>query len=179
MNEKVMTGVYIKDEESFNFDFYTDLSAANKLRFVNSVVELLIDDTHYNSIIRDLIFNFYLIDIFTNIDTSEIKESNFFINDVEKLLKETNIIDIINANVRDGLIDELNEAVDKSIEYRTGIHRNILSESLASLINTIKDKIDNIDTNAMMEMANKINNLSGELTPENIVKAYLNSDSYD
>ena len=58
--KNVMTGTYTKGEETFNFDFYTELSAANKLRFVNTVVGLLVDDENYDSIIRDLIFDYYL-----------------------------------------------------------------------------------------------------------------------
>lgn len=175
MMKEVKTGVYFKGEESFNFNFYTTLTTTNKLIFVNSVVDLLVDGENYNSIIRDLLFDFYLIDIMTDIDTSELKKSKSFVNDVEVFLEETNIVDIIKANAEIGLIAELNKAIDLNIEYKTGIHPNPLNEALTSLVNTLETKINEIDLDSMMEMANVFSSMTGELNPESIVDAYMKS----
>ena len=175
--KNVMTGTYIKGNENFNFDFYTELSAANKLRFVNSVVGLLVDDENYDSIIRDLIFDYCIVEVFTNIDTSEISESDF-INNAEQFLEETNIVEIVKANMEDGLLEELNKAVDKSIEYRTGIRPSPLNEALASFVSTLEKKVNEIDLGSMMNMAQKFTGMTGELTPESIMNAYMNSDMY-
>ena len=97
-----MMGTYIRGEETHNFNFGTDLSVADKQRFVNSVVSLVVDDENkrYNSILRDLIFNFYVVDMLTDVDTTELKESSFFVNDVEWFLEETNIEEHIkNADI--------------------------------------------------------------------------------
>ena len=171
-----MTGTYMYNGEAQNFNFYTNLSSADKLRFVNSVVDLLVSDKNYNFIIRDLIFDFFIIDIFSDIDTTELIESSSFIDDVERFLEESNIVDIIKANANYGVIDELNNAVDLSIEYRTGIHTNLLNNALASLVSTIENKINNIDLDNMMHMAQKFAGMTGELTTEGIVNAYINSD---
>ena len=174
--KNVMMGTYINGEETCNFYFGTDLSIANKLKFVNSVVDLVVSEENYNSIIRDLVFDFYVVDIFSDFDTTEFKESLFFIDDVETFLNGTNIVDVIKANIKSGLLDELNHAVDKSIEYRTGIHPSPIADSLASLINTFEKKINEFDIGDMMGMAQKFMNMTGELTPESIVNAYINSD---
>lgn len=176
MVKEVRTGTYIKGEESFNFDFYTDLTIAKKLEFVNSVVNLVVNDDNYNSVIRDLIFDFYIVDIFTTIDTIDLLSSSFFLDDVEEFLDETNIVDIVKANAREGLIDELNKAVNLSIEYKTGIHVNYLNEALTSLVNTFENKMNEVDLDSMMEMAQKFSGITDEFTTENVVKAYLSNN---
>ena len=176
--KNMMTGTYVRNGETYNFNFGTDLSTVDKLKLVNSVTDVLVGDKNYNSVIRDLVFNFYVIDIFTDIDTSELKESSFFINDVEQFLDETNIAEIVKANVEDRLIDELNKAVNLNIEYRTGIHTNPLNEALTSLVNTLEKKINDVDLDGMMDMAKLFTGMAGEFTPESVVNAYMNSDTH-
>ena len=175
MNDTKM-GVFTYNGESYNFNFCTDLSVANKTKFVNSVVSLVVDESHYNSIIRDLIFDFYIVDIMTDIETAELKNSFTFLNDVEDFLLSTNIVEIVKANAFPTLFDELNTAVDKSIEYLTGIHPSPLSDSIASLLSTLEKKINEVDLDSMMGMAQKFAGMTGELTPESIMNAYINSD---
>lgn len=175
MNE-MKTGAYIRGEENYEFKFYTDLTAAKKLKFVNSIIELLIDESHYNSVIRDLLFDFYVVDVMTDIDVSDIKKSPNFLNDVEEFLYETNIVEIVKANAFPTLFDELNKAVDDSIEYLTGIHKNPINDALSSLLSTLEKKIDDVDLNSMMSMAQKFAGMTGEFTPESIMNAYINSD---
>lgn len=174
--KEVKVGTYIKGENAFNFNFYTDLSAANKLKFVNSVVSILVDEKYYNSIIRDLIFDFYVIDIMTDIDTDEFKKSLTFVSDVEEFLDETNIVEIVKANASSYLFDELNKAIDNSIAYLTGININPLNEALSSLVKTLERKINDIDLNSAMDMAQKFASMTGELTPESIIDAYIKSN---
>ena len=172
------TGVYTKGEENYTFKFYTDLSIKNKAKFVNMIVEYVIDETHYNSVIRDLIFDYAVIKFFTNIDTYDFDKSDNFFDDVEDFLYDTNIVEIVKANAFPTLFDELNDAVDKSIEYRTGIHPNPLNEALSSLLYTLERKIDSFDMNGAMEMASNFSGMTGEFTPESIVNAYMNSDMH-
>ena len=172
-------GTYIKGEETYNFNFGTDLSIADKLKFINSVVGLLVNEKNYNSVIRDLVMDFYTIDIMTDIDITELKGSSFFVNDVEQFLEETNIVDIVKANASPTLFDELNKAIDNSIAYLTGIHPNPLNEALASLVNTLEKKVNEIDLDSMMGMVQKFAGMTGELTPESIVDAYMTSNAHE
>lgn len=177
MNE-MKTGTYFYNDESYGFNFRTNLSVAEKLRFVNSVVDLVVDETRYNSVIRDLIFEFYIVDIMTDIDTKELKDSLAFLNDVEDFLLSTNIVEIVKANAFPTLFDELNDAVDKSIQYLTGIHPSPLSNALSSLLSTLEKKINEVDLDSMMGMAQKFASMTGEFTPDSIVNAYMNSDMH-
>ena len=177
MNE-MKTGTYFYNDETYNFNFRTDLSVAEKLRFVNSVVDLVVDETRYNSVIRDLIFDFYIVDIMTDVNTEELKDSLSFLNDVEDFLLSTNIIEIVKANAFPTLFDELNDAVNKSIAYRTGIHPSPLSNALSSLLSTLEKKINEVALDSMMVMAQKLAGMTGEFTPDSIVNAYMNSDMH-
>ena len=174
--KNVMMGTYIRGDETHNFSFGTDLSIADKTKFVNSVVGLVVNDKYYNSIIRDLIFDYFTIKFFTDIDTAELDESSFFVNDVELFLEETNIVDIVKENAAFALFDELNKAVDKSIEYLTGIHPNPLNEALASLVSTLEKKVNEFDMGSMMDMAQKFASMTGEFNVDSVVNAYMNSD---
>lgn len=177
-------GTYIRGDETYNFNFGTDLSAYDKTVFVRTVVETLVDDTTYDSIIRDMIFDFAIVKLFTDIDTSFIKaidddgEEISALIIIEQFLEETNVVDIVKANMEIGLLDELNKAVDKSIEYRTGIHTNPLGEALASLVNTLEKKVNEIDLDSAMKMAQKFAKMTGKFTPESVVNAYVNSDAH-
>lgn len=176
--KEVRTGFYTRNGESFDFNFYTDLSVAKKLEFVDSVIGLLVNDNHYNSVIRDLLFDFFVIDVFTDVDITELVNSKNFLEDVEAFLDETNIVEIVKANVSPVLFAELSDAVDKSVQYLTGIHPNPLNEALASLLNTIEDKIGEIDLESMMEMVQKFSGMTEEFTMDNIVNAYMNSGEH-
>lgn len=179
MNEKnnLKTGFYSHNEDKIEFNFKIDLRAEDKIKFVNFVTEILVDD-NFNWIIKDMIFDYGIINIFTDIDNSEIKDSSNVINQIENLLQETNIVEIVKANVVEGLIGELEDAVERNIEYRTGVHRNNFTDALSNLIKTVNKKINGINIEDMMALAQKFNGISGELTADKIVDAYAKSDIF-
>ena len=177
MMKNTMTGSCVYNEEIINFNFYTNLNATDKISFVNSVTNIVVGE-NYNYVIKDLIFDYMIIKVFTTVDTKQIDESANSIDVIEEFLYETNIVDIVKINVENGLIEELNKAVDLNIEYRTGICTNPLNQALTSLVNTFEKKVNDIDLNSAMEMARVFSGMTDEFTPENIVKAYVSSDVF-
>lgn len=171
----VMNGTYFKGEDAIEFNFYTNLTYSQKLGFVNSVTDIIVDGENYNYIIRDLVFDFFIIDTFTNFDTSYVYEDDFLGN-AEQLLKETNIVDVVKANMEIGLLDELNKAIDLNVEYKTGIHPNVISDALSNLIKTLDNKVKDFDVDSMMDMAKLFTGMTDEFTPESIMNAYMASD---
>lgn len=182
--KNVMNGVYTYMGENHNFNFATDLSAFSKLGFVNSVVETIVSDKHYNSIVRDLIFDFNIICIFTDVSTSFTNvvddDGNRVnpVNPIEQFLEETNVVDIVKANMRDGLLEELNIAVDKSVQYLTGIHPSPIADSLAQLLSTLEKKVNEVNLDDMMEIAQKFAGMTEDFTLDNIIDKYINSDTH-
>lgn len=178
MKKNVKMGVYTRNGESISFNFYTNLRAVDKTKFVDTVTDYVVGN-NYNSVIRDMMFDFTIIEIFTDVDITEITNSNTnAINMIEDLLDETNIAAIVRANAESGLIAELEKAVDDNIEYRTGVRRNPIADSISSLLNTVETKLAGIDTEGMMKMAQVISGMSGEITPEKMLEAYSKSDMF-
>lgn len=181
--KNVTTSAYINGDKIQDFEFYTNLSASDKVRFVNSVTGVLVDGENYNSIVRDIIFDFYIMDVFVADENTkelikELEQSDKFLEDVEEFLERTNLAEIIKVSADYGLIDELNNAVDLNIQYLTGIHQNRLNDALTSLVNTIERKINGVDLDSMMEMAQLFAGMTEDFTTENIVNAYIESDMH-
>lgn len=177
ITKNVKTGAYTYKNESIPFNFYTELRAVDKIKFINAVCDTLID-TNYYSVIRDLVFDFQIVNVFTDVVVPELQDSPSPISIIEEFLDDTNIVEIVKANVDKKLIAELEKAVDENIEYRTGIHKNTLEDALTSLLHTIEQKINDVDTEGMVEMAMKLNSISDELTPERMLQAYSETDMF-
>lgn len=177
ITKNVKTGAYTYKNESIPFNFYTELRAVDKIKFINAVCDTLID-TNYYSVIRDLVFDFQIVNVFTDVVVPELQDSPSPISIIEEFLDDTNIVEIVKANVDKKLIAELEKAVDENIEYRTGIHKNTLEDALTSLLHTVEQKINDVDTEGMMEMAMKLNSISDELTPERMLQAYSETDMF-
>lgn len=177
---EVKMGVYTRkttdDNVQCSFNFTTDLNIIQKINFINRVTSLVLTDNYY-TVIKDMIFDFIVIDIFTDVDISEITDSPNSIIMIEDLLENTNIVKIVKGSMVDGLWDELKDAVEKNIEYKTGIHVSPLSIAINKLLGTIEKKINEIDTQSMMDLATKLNSISGELTADKLVEAYSHTDA--
>ena len=178
----IRTGAYTNvDGDSVSFAFKTSLSMQEKMSFVKSVANTIVGDD-YMSIARDMFFDFYIIDFFTDVDTDSLYKKevsgNEFVNMVEKLVVETNIADIVKVNADYGLIEELNRAVDLDIQYRTGINVNTIEQSLIRLIDTLDKKLEAVDTEDMMAAMGTIASIQGEFTPEKMIDAFAKTDVF-
>lgn len=181
MNKNMVAGFYTYNGEEVPFNFYTSLDIANKFKFVNLVVNTLVDDGYY-SVIRDLIFDYSIIKTFTDVDTSYIDNSEKdggSISAMEDFINNTNIVEIVKANVDDGVIEELNNCVDNDIEYRTGIHKNSIGENLSNLLRTIEKKVSSFDVGSITKLADVFSNMSGDVTADKILEAYAKSDVFN
>lgn len=178
MNNEIKTGVYTLDGEDTPFAFYTSLNAYRKSQFVVSVSDILVGD-NYNYVIRDLAFDFCIVAIFTDIDTADVQDADDGITAMEEFVEKFKpVIDIVKTNVEDGVLDALHTAIDLNIEYRTGIHINPISFSIASFIDTIERKVDGIDLNSMMDLAQSMAGISDELTADKLLDAYAKTNIF-
>lgn len=178
MKNEVKTGVYTIDGNDNPFVFYTSLNAYRKSQFVVSVSNILVGD-NYNYVLRDLAFDFCIVAIFTDIDTNDVQDADDGITAMEEFVdKFKPVIDIVNANVEDGVFDELHTAIDLNVEYRTGIHINPISSSLAKLLGTLNNKFSGFDLDKMMEIAEPMSKIAGELTPEKMLDAYAKTNIF-
>ena len=172
MIKEVMTGTYVRNGKTFEFKFFDNLNTKEKINFVNGITNTLVSE-NYNSILRDILFDFYLASMMTDIDFSEMNDMADNIGFIEDFLEETNVVDIIKANVREGLIEELNRALDINLEYRTGVKINSLNDALTSLFSTIEKKFDSIDVEEMMPVIMSLKDVVGQIDSSQIVEAYI------
>lgn len=182
MTKEMKIGVFEYNNESYEFNFQTSLSAHDKLVFVKTVTNSLVNNDGYHSTIRDLIFDFVIVEMFTNVDTSFIDMKDDDGNDIssiiviEHFLEKSNVVDVVKANMEIGLLDELNHAIDLNIQYLTGINPNPLNEAITSLVSTLEKKVNEVDLDSMMEMVHKFAGMTEDFTLENAVNFYMNSD---
>lgn len=178
MKNEVKTGVYTIDGKDNPFAFYTSLNAYRKSQFVVSVCNTLVGD-NYNYVLDDLVFDYFIVAIFTDIDVSEVQKSDNGISAMEEFVEKFKpVIDTVKANAVDGVLDELRKAIDLNIEYRTGIHINPISSSLANLLDTLNNKFSGFDLDKMMEIAEPMSKIAGELTPEKMIDAYAKTNIF-
>lgn len=159
--------------QEVGFRYSTDLTASQKIAFVESVIGLLIDEDEmdYNGIIRDLAFDYVMIAVFTDFDTSYIDN----LDDMEKVVKNTNIVEILKEEVSQDLIDELNKAIDQNIYYKTGINLHSVENSISDFVNIFNNFVKDIDVDKIKESFDAVRNISNSLTVDKIVDAYTKS----
>ena len=176
---EIKTGVYTDyvTNEEMSFKYKTSLDVKDKIHFVSTVCDVVVSEQYY-SFLKDLIFGFEIIEVFTDIDVGNIVKSEDFIGDVEKIVNNTKIVDIVTSNIDKSVIDELMIAIDNNIEYRTGVHYNPVGNSLVELIKIVQNKMENIDTDSVIELARQLSPISNNLTSNNIVESYANSPAF-
>lgn len=74
MVKNVMIGSYIYNDEIVNFKFWTNLTATEKVEFVSGVTDVLVGE-NYLSVLKDMIFDYFIISIFTNVEIPKRKSS--------------------------------------------------------------------------------------------------------
>lgn len=165
--KNIKTGVAIdkRTNEELKFNFQTDLTIKEKIRFVSSVVNTVVGDDYY-SFLKDLIFDFEIIEIFTDIDTSDISEATDRIATMEEFVNNTNVVEIVKAN-SENVIAELYQAVEDDLEFKTGVHRSTVLNSLEKLINSLDNAL-NKNYDDIVSMAKKINEM-GDIQSEDLL----------
>lgn len=171
------TAIYTRNGEEIDFNYYTNITMGNKILFVDSVVSAVVGDGYYYPMLKDMIFDFRLVQFFSDADTSTIDEDNT-IDGIEEFLSETNIADVLKINLCLDVLMELYDAVDKAIEYKTCIHPSPIADGIASLLKVVEDKFSEFDMDSMTGMARTFAKMQGDITPDKMLEAYAKSDIF-
>lgn len=175
----IMTGTYTLNGVEKTFNYVTDISIVKKQSFVKFVTDIVVDGIDYMSVLRDMIFNYAVIKMFTNFDSSDENEADDRIAYIEEIVYKTNIASTVKDNMVDGLLTELNNAVDDNISYHTGLHKNKLLDSLVGLINIIEYKTKSIDVKELMNATKVLSDNVDKIDADSIVNAYIKSKEID
>ena len=159
------------------FNYCCDIPMSQKIAFVDSVVNPVVGDDYYYPMIKDIMFDFRMIQFFTDIDT-DVVDGDDVIDQIVEFLESTNAADVVRVSVDLDAVQELYEVVDKAIEYKTGIHPSPIADGIASILDTLEQKFAGIDMDAMTGMAKVFSKLQGDITPDKMLEAYANSDVF-
>lgn len=159
------------------FNYCYDIPMSQKIAFVNSVVNPVVGDDYYYPMIKDIMFEFRMIQFFTDIDT-DVVDGDDVIDQIVKFLESNDAADVVKMSVNFDVVQGLYDAVDKAIEYKTGIHPSPIADGIASILDTLEQKFAGIDMDAMTGMAKVFSKLQGDITPDKMLEAYANSDVF-
>ena len=181
MDIMIMNGAYIHNDEDIEFNYYIDLPMSKKIAFVSAVADTVVGDDYYYPMLKDMVFDFHLINFFSDVDTGinyDEEDSGELVDKIEQFLSETNVADILKVSINLDVLTELMDSVDKAIEYKTGIHPSPIVDGIASILDTVEKKFAGIDVDSMTSMANVFSKLQGNITPEKMLEAYAKSDIF-
>lgn len=171
----INTDTYTRNNEEVEFAYKINLTMSQKIEFVSAVVDTVVGDDYYYPMLKDMIFDFHLVNFFTDVFDNS---SSFTIDEIEEFLNETDVADILKINIDFDLLTELYDSVDKAIEYKTGIHISPIEDAIKSLLDTVERKFRDIDVDSMTGMAKVFEKLQGDITPDKMLEAYANSDIF-
>lgn len=172
---------YTYKGKEYTYSIYSNVNVVKKQTFVNTVVKLVVADEGYQMLLKEKLFYFQLISVFTDIfldSQAEIAERGFQLQDIVDFIDNTNVVSTIADNLDDGVFEELTEAVNLSIEYKTGIHNDPIKEGLSHLISVIEDKINKLDMDSLVGFAKMIKENPDILTPDKAAEIYSKSESF-
>lgn len=168
---------YMSNGVDIEFNYYYDIPMSRKLVFVDSVVDPIVGDDYYYPMLKDVMFDFRMVQFFTDIDTGVV-DGDDTLDQIVEFLERTNAADIVKVSVNFDVVQELYDSIDKAIEYKTGIHPSPIADGIASILDTIEHKFAGIDMDAMTGMAKVFGKLQGDITPDKMLEAYAKSDVF-
>ena len=176
----VEVGVYHRGDEEIAFAYKNDMPIGMKVAFIDSVVDVVAGDDYYYPILKDLIFDFQLVNVLTNIevDIEDGLTNMQQLNAIEEFMNGCDIADVLKINLDIDMLMELYEGVNRAIEYKTGIHPSPIADGIASILKVAEDKMRGFDMNSVSDLAGVFSKMQGDITPEKMLEAYANSDVF-
>ena len=167
----------VRNGVTTEFNYCYDIPMSQKIAFVNSVVNPVVGDDYYYPMIKDIMFEFRMIQFFTDIDT-DVVDGDDVIDQIVKFLESNDAADVVKVSVNFDVVQGLYDAVDKAIEYKTGIHPSPIADGIASILKMAEEKLSDIDVSSANAMAKVFGNMQGNITPDKMLEAYANSDVF-
>lgn len=164
-------------EKEIEFKYYKEISLSKKLDFVNNVLDVLFQNNYCYAVIRNELFDIMLVDSFTDVFLEE-EDFTFTINEIDKFLSKTNVVDILKKEINPTLLKELSDTIDINIVYKTGVNLNSISTSFSSLLKTIEEKVSNFNVDELTNTLKEFANMTDGLSQEKIIELYTKSDKY-
>lgn len=183
MYEKNMTATYVYNDEMYNYNYAKNIKPLQAISLIKNVTDVVIDMSDafiYIATLKDIIFDYCLIDVFTDIDIS------FLEDDLDKIYDfviNTDIAETIKSNAENSIIQNLEKDINQSIQLKTGIKVNSIEDTMVNVIKEMTDNINIADfnTNKISDLINSVkamNDNSELFTPDKIIEAFANTEKY-
>lgn len=180
-DQRITVEKYDYKGKEYTYSIYSNVNIIKKQTFVNTVVNMVVTDDGYQMLLKEKLFYFQLISVFTDIfvdSQAEIAERGFNLQEIVEFIDNTNVVATIAENLDDGVFEELTEAVNLSIEYKTGIHDDPIKQGLNQLISIIENKINKIDIDSLVGFAKIIKDNPDILSTDKAAEIYSKSDNF-
>ena len=165
MNEYTNGEYYNFDSnENIQFNYNSNPSAYALQLFVDKVVSIIADKDFYHPLLRDVIFNFVLINDFSDVDIDKLKDGE--IDEIERFVNSNTIAAVIKDSFGTELVDKLNDAIDDVIAYKTGFNPNSLSKGFAKLLMKVNDYVAKTNEEDLDRLMSIINSPDGNLSTD-------------
>lgn len=177
MEIQVFNSIYIDpfDGKTYEYTYKDNLSLAEKMLFVSSVVDKVYDGEMYFGFAKDFFIRQAIIAYFTNVKMDEMNGGSDLI---EKFVYDTDIVDTVMEDMSNGVIAELEKAIDENIQIKTGIKKRNLEDAIIEVLDKMSSKVDEIDVQTLLSFMKKLADTQGEFTPEQVLNAYMNTDMF-
>ena len=172
--------------EKTKFNMNPDIPMSMRYMFVKDFCTKVIDtlynakDEVFHFELLDLMFNYYVVSYFTDIEMADIinTESDSYIDELDNFINGSDIVSVMMNYINVDTIDKLYETVLYNIECKTGVKINKIDKTINSILKTVERAVGKIDIDKLMETSTKLNGISGQLTPKKILEAYSNTDMF-
>lgn len=173
-----MTGQFTYKDETYDVKYTDTLTTFEKLQFINNTVSWVVGED-YRPILKRFAYRYNLC-LLSDVDFNQFVSADENGSNVAELIEfidNTDLPDIIEAELDMAVVDELKENIDLDIEYRTGIHRDSISSAISDLINKFSKKMDEVLTPDTLDALTKIASMA-DPEPKEMVNAFIDNNEH-
>ena len=183
MDNKTEHGVYTIDNEVTDYHYTSYIGTAAQVNFVKAVTEMIIGGGEYIPLLKEPLFNYVLLSVFTDIDLTKFvdDDGDLLIDDFVEFDTVSGVSAKLKLLIDSDMLYQIQTSLDTNLAYKTGLHKDDMTDAVVELVKILGDKINSIgkdlNTEKVNEFITKFNN--SDLNTESIVKAYLDSDGFN
>ena len=140
-----MKGFYTYNGIEYEFEYKTVLTAMQRLMTIMNIEQILLQDGHYYSLLKDIAAKYYILKAYApdfEYPTA-ITDTNGDLDwdELEIFFANTDVYAIIAGNADPVQFREMLENLDNDLAYQTGIDKASLANEIIQLIHSYKENI--------------------------------------
>lgn len=150
-----MKGIYTYNGTEYEFEYKTVLTAMQRLMTIMNIEQVLLQDGHYYSLLKDIAIKYYILRAyapdFEYPTTITDADGDLDWDEIEIFFADTDIYAIIAENADTIQFQEMLENLDNDLAYQTGIDKASITNELIQLIHSYKEILDLYNQNQLTQ----------------------------